>query len=356
MNFFYYIFFAFFFIACAANDQEDVELNAPASESIDVPAVSLDKAVRKSFVAKVFTNGKLSTVNEIPMAFQRQGLIEDISVKNGMQVKSGQLLASLKNDQQKLDLRQARLELDESKVELNDQLITQGGKRGDTSSISEEVFAFIKLRSGYTRALLSVQKAELELSKTYLYAPVDGIVANLSINSHGPVLADKPFCILLDRRSILVQCSILETELDAVRTGQSVKIEPVGRAGQIYDGVVCEINPIVSPQGLIEVTLRVVRHDAWLLPGMNVRVSIEKRINNEIVIPKGAVVDRAGRKVVFAYEEHRAKWRYVKVGHENDREVTIQAGLTHGESIIVSGNLNLANDAKVEVRQKLMEH
>ena len=96
---------------------------------------------------------------------------------------------------------------------------------------------------------------------------------------------------------------------------------------------------------------RIARPDRNLFEGMNVRVVIERRLPNQIVIPKSAVVERSGRKVVFTVEDGLAKWHYVTVAHENDEEVAIGEGLRAGERVIVSGNLNLGHDAPVRPEQ-----
>ncbi|WP_025764395.1 efflux RND transporter periplasmic adaptor subunit [Dyadobacter tibetensis] len=331
-------------------DKQDKDLLARADSTTvgEVTHVQTAPAQSKTFVAQIISNGKVLAAQEIPLSFQSQGIITHIAVKNGVSVKAGQLIASMHNDAQKLALREAQLQLEESRVEVSDQLITQGGKRGDTASVSKEVYAYIKLRSGYNRALLAVQKAQLELSKTFLYCPVAGTVANLTVSNYSSSPSDKPLCTLLNRKEMLIRCPILETELAAVLVGQSGQVEPIGRPGRVYKAKVLDINPVVSSQGLVDVTIQVLKPDAMLLSGMNVRVMIEKSFPGQLVVPKQAVVERSGRKVIFTYKDGLAKWHYVTTGRENDRNVTITEGLEAGEEVILSGHLNLGHDAKVE--------
>lgn len=325
---------------------------AQADSTIVNEATSIQTilAIRKTFVAQTITNGKVLASQEIPLSFQGQGIIDNIRIRNGEVIKPGQLLASLQNDTQELALLEAQLQLEESRVEINDQLITQGGKRGDTVSVSREVFAYIKLRSGYNRALLTVQKARLELDKTFLYAPIGGTVANLTISTFSTTPTDKPFCTLLNRNEMLVRCTILETELGTVQLGQMARVEPVGIFGATYVARVVDINPMVSAQGLVDVTIRIIKPDSRLLTGMNVRVLIEKNFPDKLTVPKEAVVERNARKVVFTFKDGLAKWHYVITGQENDSEIIITEGLEAGEEVIVKGNLNLGHDARVEKR------
>ena len=85
---------------------------------------------------------------------------------------------------------------------------------------------------------------------------------------------------------------------------------------------------------------------------MNARIIIEKTLLNQLVVPKSAVVERSGRKVVFAYENGLAKWNYVSIAHENETSVVISEGLKAGAFVIIEGNLNLGHDAKVEIKKQ----
>jgi membrane fusion protein, multidrug efflux system len=76
-----------------------------------------------------------------------------------------------------------------------------------------------------------------------------------------------------------------------------------------------------------------------------------------LVVPKEAVVERSGRKVVFCYEAESdtlglAKWHYVTVLHENQQQLAIGEGLKAGEKVIVEGNMNLGHDARIRLKSK----
>ena len=102
----------------------------------------------------------------------------------------------------------------------------------------------------------------------------------------------------------------------------------------------------------------VVNGQGKLFSGMNVRVSVRRSLGQQLVIPKTAVVLRSGKQVVFTLQEGKAMWNYVHTGLENATEYVvsdksqkgIEEGLLEGDTIIVTGNLNLAHEAAVNVR------
>ena len=68
----------------------------------------------------------------------------------------------------------------------------------------------------------------------------------------------------------------------------------------------------------------------------------------QLVVPKSAVVLRQVRQVVFTLQGDQAIWNYVQTGLENADTYTILEGLKEGDEIIVTGNVNLAHEAKVK--------
>jgi RND family efflux transporter MFP subunit len=305
--------------------------------------------VKGTFVLQVTTNGKLQAAEEAQLYFAQPGQIEQIRVSNGARVQSGQILAVLYNTPQRMAVQEAELQLAESRIELNDLLITQGGRRNDSTSVKPEVYAYIKLKSGYERASLAVQKARLELEKTYLRAPRLGRIANLTLSAHNPTPTDRPFCSLLNDAQWIARCPVLETELAGVQPGQLATVVAVGLPDRRYTARVVGLNPGVDKQGFVEAVLQLTQPDSRLLSGMNVRVTIERPIPNQLIIPKRALLERSGRKVVFTHENGRAKWHYVTVGFQNDTQVTLQEGLTAGEQVLVGGHLNLGHDALIQL-------
>ncbi|AXE17918.1 hypothetical protein DR864_09320 [Runella rosea] len=342
-------------IQCTPSQPTEEETDTANPSVSTIPVVATQTAQRKAFRWLLLSNGRVINQSASRIGFKTNGVIAQINVQNGSSVRAGQLLAQLENREQLLALRQAELQLAEARVEINDLLISQGGRKGDTTSVKADVWAYIKLRSGFERGLLALQKARNDVDNTYLRAPFGGVVANLNAKPFSA--ASGEFCTLLSQAAPLVEFAVLETELMAVQLGQTVAVQPVAFGERRYKGQVVEINPYVSEQGLVQLKARINGADKYLFEGMNVRVQVEKGIPNQIVVPKAAVVERSGRKVVFTYAAETdtsglAKWNYVTIAHENDTEIALSEGIKAGDAVIVEGNLNLGHDARVRLKKK----
>lgn len=346
------IFILFTLTACQSNNNEHSSEEAKPKVSStyeNVVAVNVIESKFRSFPLEVITTGKISALTQANISFKTTGVIEKITVSNNTIVKAGQVLAILNNEQELITLQQALDVLQDTRIELNKLLLEFGGKDRDTTSVSKRILENIKSKSGINKALTNVRDARLKLENTYLKAPYMGVIANLKTKAYNPTPTSEPFCTLLNRESLVVESSILESELEAINVGQETRVKSLAYSQKEYIGKVSEINPVVNDQGLISIKVKIQNPDQHLLEGMNAQVIIQKKLQNQIVIPKGAIVERSGKKVVFVYENGFAKWNYVTVSHENSRDVAISEGLKIGQKVIIDGNLNLGHDSKVVI-------
>lgn len=336
--------------ASKADEADSTALSKPVNNLL--PTVSAQAVGQRTFQIQTTSTGILHTPAQSKLNFRTGGTLARIFVQTGSQVKAGQLLAQLDERDLQMALRQAEDGLTDARTQRNALLAEYGHDNGDTTRVKPNALAFINFKSGYLRAQTALAKARLDLSYTQLRAPFAGIVANLTAQPHNFITAYEPFCTLLSRAGMLVEFSVLESELPAVQVGSVVRVEVVALPGRQVGGRVVAINPLVNGQGLVLVRAQLAGANDRLFEGMNARVRVERSLGRQLVVPKSAVVERSGRKVVFTVEKDadgisRAKWHYVTILHENDTEVAIGEGLRAGERVIVSGSLNLAHDAVV---------
>ena len=97
--------------------------------------------------------------------------------------------------------------------------------------------------------------------------------------------------------------------------------------------------------------------DPRILPDMGVKVAFQGAgegavASRSILVPKAAVRQRDGRDVVWITRDGRVERRAVTVGAKNGNEVTIVAGLSGGEQVVIEGPADLAEGARVSEAKK----
>jgi hypothetical protein len=100
-----------------------------------------------------------------------------------------------------------------------------------------------------------------------------------------------------------------------------------------------------------------ITNNGTFIDGMNVKLLIEKELPARLVVPKSAVVMRDNEEVLFRYRDGKAHWTYVNTLMDNSSQYVVVANtergadLQAGDIIIITGNLNLANETEVVVKE-----
>lgn len=333
---------------CTSTKGKTDEESARLAHRQEVNEVKTLKLAPSTFTKELVSNGKLRALRKCEMRFQTVEVVTELPVKNGTVVKKGQLLAKLEDFEAANYLQKSKLALDRAQLDLEDVLIGQGYDGGDTTKIPVQVLRIARLKSGYASARTEYKKALHDFEATRLNAPFDGVVANLKGSLYDQVDNTEPFCTLIDNQTFKVEFSVMESELKQVRTGQPVQVSPFANEVS-YSGIITQINPVIEENGLVHIAAKVKNTDGNLLEGMNVRVLIETKLPNRLVVPKSAVLLRQNKEVVFTADNGEAKWNYVTTDQENSTAFTISDGLKAGDTVIVEGNLNLAHEARIVV-------
>jgi len=331
----------------------DLKENEPVKSTTSPQKVTVSILEINDFPMQTISNGLLESAATVELFFEESGTLDHVYFHNGDKVSQGDLLASLVNTRQLLDLQKAEATLKETESELRSLVLGFGSAMGDTSSVEHELLQLLKSQSGFTMAALNLKSTRMNVESTFLKAPIKGLVSGVTKQEHQQILNNEPFCTLLNDDKFIAVFTVIESELSKIKSGQKVKVYPIAYDSLYITGTIVEIDPMVDKNGLIHVKALVdnpkyqKKATMKLLAGMNIKVVVEEVKANQLFIPKSALVLRSGKKVVFSYHGGLAKWNYVETGAENSNSYIITKGLTPGDTIITQGALNLAHEAKV---------
>ena len=297
------------------------------------------------------------------------GQIASLAVSEGDQVKAGQLLLALWNE----DLT--------ARVELASQEVTAAVARAQEACVVAEVARreaerLKKLRkkgvaseeevdqaegeaSAKTAACraatadIGVSKAKLDvaqaaLDKTRLVAPFDGTVAEVNgelgeFVTPSPVGVPTPPAVdLIDTTSLYVSAPIDEVDAPDIRTAMSATISLDAFGKKRFAGTVRRVAPYVLDREKqartvdVEVTFIDARDTGNMLPGYSadIEVVLVKKVN-ALRIPSEAIIE-GNRVLVFSEQAGVLEERKIDTGLHNWEYTQVLSGVHDGEQVVVS--------------------
>lgn len=313
--------------------------------------VTVEVLKKRPFEHELVSNGKITAGEQADLHFESEGVLAQVYVKNGERVRAGQKLAELDKFELANQVVQAKDALAKARLDLQDVLIGQGYAANDTAHVPQEVMKLARVKSGYDQSLAQYELACRKEERATLVAPFDGVVANLFAKPYNPVDLSEAFCTVVGSRNMEADFTVLESELPLISIGDKVTVTPYSGIAEGQEGHITEINPLVDENGMVRVKA-MVQGGRQLFAGMNVRIHVHRSVKGQLVIPKSAVVLRSGKQVVFTLKAGKAQWVYVQTALENAESYSVADGLQEGDTVIVTGNVNLAHEAPVKVIEK----
>jgi HlyD family secretion protein len=288
-----------------------------------------------------------------------QGRLADLRVEEGSRVKEGQLLARLESNDYEAQVRRSAAAVERAEADLAEQerqLRVAGGLA------REQVLARDQLesaesrvqmaRAGLSQARADLSYAEAQLSNTRILAPFTGTVVkkmaevgesvapippgvNLSTSS-GAVVA------LADLDTLEVEADVSESNVGRLGPEQPAEVSVAAIPDKTYRAVLRQIIPTADrTKATVQVKVTILDKDPLLRPEMSAKVQFTEPQTSAAVstvplvgVPADALVNRAGRSVVFEVVGERVKERVVTAGPERDGKVVVKEGLLGTETLV----------------------
>ncbi|MFV0503588.1 MAG: efflux RND transporter periplasmic adaptor subunit [Lachnospirales bacterium] len=337
----------------AKTQEETITKQQYLPEKNEVDAMILK---RGTFQKEIVSNGKLIALQKNQLKFDVSEYLDKLFVKNGDNVKKGQTLAVLKDFTYKQAYDKAKMNLKKAELEFHDKLVGRGYDTFNKDSIPSTEYEMLSIRSGYKHAWLDLQNAEFNLKSTKLISPFSGKIANIKYKQYEQINAGSDVMTLIDDSVFEVEFHLIESEIFQIQLGREVEVETFASNKDVIKGVITAINPQVEKDGTILVTAKI-NNNGTLMEGMNVKVFMKRDVCDQFVVPKSAVILRQNQEVLFKVKSGKTHWTYVQTINENSKQYSViphpdksGALLEEGDTIVVSGNLNLAHDVEVLIR------
>lgn len=273
--------------------------------SKETPVEYKTATVARGDITQVVTaNGQINAVKNVTVGSQVSGIITDIKVDFNSRVTNGQVIAQIDPSTYEQNITQAKAELANAAAGL--ELAQLNWKRAqalrtnnlipeadyDSALVAmHQAEAVVKMREA------SLKKADVDLERTIIYAPIDGVVISRVVDVGQTVAAsfNAPtlFTIANDLRQMRIEAMVSEADVGGVEEGQQVTFTVDAFPGRKFRGEVTQVRYApVTNQNVVNYTavVDVNNADLKLRPGMTANASILVADHKDVLrIPNAAL-------------------------------------------------------------------
>jgi HlyD family secretion protein len=349
--------------------------------------------------------GKIQAATTVKISSNLSGDLIELNIKEGELVTKGQVLgkidkrrfeAAMKQAQAaysatRADVQASQVEVDRASAEVSRVavLVEKGmaSKAELERSTADRDSALARLggvKDRATQAAARLDETQNDLSKTTLFAPIDGTVIELTREVgervRGSDFSEDVVMTIAALATMEVKIEVGEHEVVHLKDGQKAEVKVDALEGQTFEGSVIEIaqKALIRNAGSEQettnfpVTIALTTRPPGVLPGMSaeVKVKAESR-DSTVTVPVQAVTVRpekmlsdlapnvegsvlaaprsseAFAKIVFVVDgDKKAHPRRVRTGISSDTDVEILDGLKEGDQIIEGPYRTLAKELK----------
>ncbi|MCC7167985.1 MAG: efflux RND transporter periplasmic adaptor subunit [Rhodospirillales bacterium] len=350
----------------SARHAADAAKNKPPESRPQV--VVLGKATRQAMPIRLSAIGTVQPLATVAVKARLEGQVAAIHFTEGQDVKAGDLLFSLDRRQTEAQLRQAEASLarDQAQLEKAKNDFTRYEQLIKDQAVSQQKYEDARAALGTLNATVRAGQAAVENSRlmdsyTRIHAPFAGrtgqAIANVgSIVKPGDNAA---MVTITQTRPIQVQFGVPERELPAVRRAMAegavaVQAQSQDESLPAVQGRLVFIDSAIDPAtGTIQLKAQFANEDMALWPGQFVAVSMTLRTDpNALVVPTAAIQNGQEGAYLFVVDaESTARIRPIKVGPAAEGKSTILSGVAEGETVVIDGQIRIANGVKVTERR-----
>ncbi|NBC48814.1 MAG: efflux RND transporter periplasmic adaptor subunit [Gammaproteobacteria bacterium] len=311
-----------------------------ATEPPVADQLAITKASYRVVPKEYRLDGVVEAINRTTVSAQTSGQVEEILYDVDDFVEKGEIIVRLRDTEHRARLAQAAAELRSASAQLEQAREDYARVKGlyEQQNVSESAMdrAEAELKSAEARldsAQANLEQAQEQLAYTQIRAPYSGIVTRRHVELGEIASPGTPVMSGVSLEELRVIIDVPQSLIPAVRELGEIRVYlPSGEVAQPDRITVFPFADLGSNTFKVRADLSTETEE--LFPGMFVKTGIVTGKEQELTVPKEAVVYRSEVTAVYVVDpDGDIRLRQIRTGPTLDDELVVLSGLTEGEQV-----------------------
>ncbi len=322
--------------------EENTRLTQERNTDIPVITAQVSKAMLEGNFEVV---GNFAPYKQVALMSEAAGKVRQLNFDNGTHVQAGATLALIDNDLLNIQLQTAKTNLAKAENDLQ-RLTNLLGEGGVTQQQLDDA------RLSIENLKQQIKLLEKQIAMSYVKAPISGVITNKMVEVGSLVAPAMALANITNISRLKMQVYLTEEQVVTVKKGQHISMQADLFPGKLFEGNITFIDVNAGPSRRYLVEIEINNSSETLKAGMTGTVFFEGGTNREVLaIPREAIVGSLQEAKVYLVENNKAILHPIEAGTVFGNKVQVRSGLTEGQVIVVSGQINLENGMNVQIAE-----
>ncbi|WP_321333290.1 efflux RND transporter periplasmic adaptor subunit [uncultured Bacteroides sp.] len=286
---------------------------------------------------------KLNPEEKATASTQVAGMLSTMNIDLGSKVSRGEVIGSIDTKLARLNLQSATLTQQKLK---DDYERTKALYKGNATSETE----LINAKYNYENTGVQTKQIKQQIENAKIIAPISGIVIANEMKAGEFANPGSSIAEIVNISKLKATVYLDETEVYYIHLKQKAEISLPSFPDKKISGNVIYISPSGDENHNYQVDVLIDNTTEWLKAGTDVSVSLTlNQKENIIMIPQRAIVSDKEEDYVYLIDHGIAHVRKVKTGMILGENIEIVNGLSAGNEIVLSGQINLREGSATKV-------
>ena len=326
-------------------DNRIEELN----ENPQLPIVQVVSVNPSQFDHYIQVQGSVKSDQLINIYPEFSGIIKNIYVKSGDQVKKGDPLVKIDDEGLKEQLSQLEIKFELTKTTFERQ------KRLWEQKIGSEI-QFLETKSMFEAQKQAINQLKKQIQKTLIQAPFKGTIDNVIVKLGEVVYPGRSnLMMLLNMDNLYVESNVPEKYISSIKVGNKAILEfPL--IGKSVSTIIRQSGNYIHPiNRTFKIEMDIESVDFGVKPNLNSKVRINDYSNKKALMINQNIISVDSNNEEFVYKLYSKNNKdyvsktTIETGKSDGKNIEVISGLNQGDFIVSEGIRKLVDNSRVKI-------
>ena len=326
-------------------DNRIEELN----ENPQLPIVQVVSIKPSQFDHYIQVQGSVKSDQLINILPEFSGIIKNIYVKSGDQVKKGDPLVKIDDGGLKEQLSQLEIKFELTKTTFERQ------KRLWEQKIGSEI-QFLETKSMFEAQKQAINQLKKQIQKTLIQAPFKGTIDNVIVKLGEVVYPGRSnLMMLLNMDNLYVESNVPEKYISSIKVGNKAILEfPL--IGKSVSTIIRQSGNYIHPiNRTFKIEMDIKSVDFGVKPNLNSKVRINDYSNKKALMINQNIISVDSNNEEFVYKLYSKNNKdyvsktTIETGKSDGKNIEVISGLNQGDFIVSEGIRKLVDNSRVKI-------